>query len=506
MQLKTNTLIGVLALSLMVVAGQASADLYWDGTDTTADADGGDGTWDNTLTNWDTAPTAGANAAWDNDVAVFDGTAGTVTLGENVAANGLDFLAGGYIINGGGNTITLGANGGMRSTSNPGPSIFVSDGTATINANINNNGNRLTLVGDRGSGRNAVVNGVISGSGGLATYEGIKATLSGANTYTGKTSISADTTTGSTLSVSSFNSVNGGTPLLASSSLGAPTTVANGTIDLGNGGKRASCTLIYEGAAATGETTDRVIRIMFNDSSSQTLEASGSGLLKFTSAMTSNAGSQRGSFNLRGTGTGEIVQDLPALATGGLRKLDSGTWTIAGGSISQTRVEGGTLIVNGALTNSTTVTVNSGATLAGIGTIGGDTTVSGTVGPGNSPGTLTFADNFTLNNGATYEFEGGDLIAVTGALTLTDNWTLALGDNLQDGGSITIFTYGSLTGGADLNPTFNDDNLGFTPTGGLSLTDTGSSIVLNGVSLIPEPGSLALLGLAGLMMAKRRRR
>ena len=38
--------------------------LYWDGADTDSNANGGTGTWDNTLANWDTAATAGANAVW----------------------------------------------------------------------------------------------------------------------------------------------------------------------------------------------------------------------------------------------------------------------------------------------------------------------------------------------------------------------------------------------------------------------------------------------------------
>jgi len=498
----------VAAMATLVIATKAvnAADLYWDGPTPTADgaSQGGTATWDNlTTANWDN----GASVQWNNaanDTALFGGTAGTVTLGNDITLAGMEFSTGGYIINGGGNTITLGNNGGIRSTNTPGPSLWTATGTTTINADIDTNGFRFTTVG----GGAANLTGAISGSGGFATYNNSNVTLSGANTYTGKTSVTSDTTGGSTLRVSSFNSVNGGAPLLASSSLGAPTTVANGTIDLSNSGKRASCTLIYEGAAATGETTDRVIDINFNDSSSQTLNASGSGLLKFTSAMTSNAAGQTGAFIIRGTGSGEIVQDLPALATGGLRELDAGTWTIAGGSVNQTRVEGGTLIVNGSLTTTTTVTVNSGATLAGTGAIGGATTVSGTVSPGASPGTLTFSDDLTLNNGSTYEFEAGDQTVVDGALTLNDNWTLALGSGLQDGGSVTIFTFGSLTGGADLAPTIDTSNLGFTPGGPLSLTSTSSAIVLNGVSVVPEPTAfvLAILGFLGLIGLGRRRK
>ncbi|MFA4945897.1 MAG: autotransporter-associated beta strand repeat-containing protein, partial [Lentisphaeria bacterium] len=100
--------------------------------------------------------------------------------------------------------------------------------------------------------------------------------LSGANTFTGKTSIN-----GGILSVASLNSVNGGT---ASSSLGAPITIANGTIAIGSGATAA--TLLYTGA---GETTDRVINLA-GTTGGATIDQSGTGLLKFTSAFTATGG------------------------------------------------------------------------------------------------------------------------------------------------------------------------------------------------------------------------
>ena len=86
-----------------------AADLYWDGDDTTADADGGSGTWDTSSTNWDDAETGGFDATWDNsnpDTAFFGGAAGTVTLNTVITANGLVFNTAGYLITG--NTLTLG--------------------------------------------------------------------------------------------------------------------------------------------------------------------------------------------------------------------------------------------------------------------------------------------------------------------------------------------------------------------------------------------------------------
>ena len=484
MQIKNKTLISAIAFSVMAVTGQASADVFWDGTDTTLDADGGNGTWDNTATNWDDLAIAGTNAAWDSDVAVFGPTAGTVTLGDNITANQLYFNAGGYIIDGAGNTITLGTSGGKRETG----SIFLDEsGTNTFNVNINNDGNLLTFSADRSSNRNAVVTGVISGSGGLETYQNARVTLSGANTYTGQTKITADTTTGSGITVSSFNSVNGGTPLMASSSLGAPTTVANGTIEIGTSGKRASSTLTYAGAAATGETTDRVIRILFNSSSSQTLNASGSGLLKFTSAFTSNAGSQTGSFNLRGTGSGEIVQDLPALATGGLRKLDSGTWTIAGGDVNRVRVEGGTLVVNGSLNSATTTSVSSGATLDLVDDSELVFVIEGT------------GVNNSLIGSGTANLDGDLLLDLTAAgTTLGDTWDL--------------IDVGSLSETFDANFLIRSTLGSFSESGGVwSIAENGTNYEFDESTgdltvVVPEPGSLALLGLGGLLIASRRRR
>ena len=53
---------------------------------------GGTGTWDTTTTNWDRGAGFENPVAWDNsngNTAIFGGTAGTVTLGENITLNGL---------------------------------------------------------------------------------------------------------------------------------------------------------------------------------------------------------------------------------------------------------------------------------------------------------------------------------------------------------------------------------------------------------------------------------
>ena len=99
--------------SLLALSSSHAATLYWDGTSTTANADGGTGNWDNNnLTNWDTLALVGANSVWLNstpDLAVFGGTAGTVSLTSAITTGGIQFKTTGYTINTGANTLTFAA-------------------------------------------------------------------------------------------------------------------------------------------------------------------------------------------------------------------------------------------------------------------------------------------------------------------------------------------------------------------------------------------------------------
>ena len=219
--------------------------------------------------------------------------------------------------------------------------------------------------------------------------------LSGDNTFTGPVLLH-----GGYLSVDSFNSVNGGSPPLASSSLGRPTTVADGTINLSQGGLAFNNGFIYNGS---GETTDRVINLIGGAPANLYLDQSGTGLLNFTSQFTA-VGSNSTNFGiiLQGSteGTGELSAVVPVLrvgATTNIVKSGTGTWTLSNANTynGTTTINGGALV----LTDATSVP-------GGISTAGGTSAITfngGVLGLGEGDFTRSLkagVDGATFNNTA----------------------------------------------------------------------------------------------------------
>ena len=147
------------------------------------------------------------------------------------------------------------------------------------------------------------------------------------------------------------------------------------------------------------------------------------------SGSTVTLNSALGSFTLGSqvTGSNSVVK------TGGNSATLTGTNSYSGG----TTVSNGTLLVNGAITGSGTVSVASGATLGGTGSIAGAVTVNagGTLAPGASIESLSSGDlTFT---GGTFKYEmnssagssvAADLQKALGNLALTGTVTLDLTD------------------------------------------------------------------------------
>jgi T5SS/PEP-CTERM-associated repeat protein/autotransporter-associated beta strand protein len=145
-----------------------------------------------------------------------------------------------------------------------------------------------------------------------------------------------------------------------------------------------------------------------------------------------------------GAGTGTIVFNhtstnyvfaVPIQGPGSVI-VDSGTtiFTANNTYTGPTTINGGTLEVDGAIANSSTVTVNAGGTLSGTGTVDPPATTTimsqGTLAPGNAAnptGTLTITGNLAFQSGALY------MVAVGGAAASRTNvgGTAALGGSVR---------------------------------------------------------------------------
>jgi len=337
------------------------------------------------------------------------------------------------------------------------------------------------------------VTGAMSGGAGITKTGTGVASLSGSNTYTGQTAVAAGR-----LEASSIGSIGAG-----ASSLGAPTTAANGTILIGSSTVAAGLT--YRG---TGDVTDRVLDLA-GTTGGATLDQSGSGLLKFTSDLTAS-GSGAKTLVLQGStsGTGELAGAIVDYSGAGgplataVTKAGTGAWTLSGLNTYTgiTTINGGTLSV---------ATLTNGETSGGLGAasasaanlvLGGGalsytgTSVSidrsftltasttSTIDVANADTTLTFSGSSAVTTGALSKAGPGTLV-LTGAQSYTGA-TAILGGVLQVGGGATAGTLGG--SGAVVNQgtlVFNrSDNYG----GAFTRAISGSG----GVSLLS--GSLTL--------------
>lgn len=266
--------------------------------------------------------------------------------------------------------------------------------------------------------------------------------VSGANTYTGGTSI-----LGGTVVASSLNSVVGGT---ASSSFGAPVTVANGMIILGIAGAANNGTLSYIGA---GETTDRTFQLGDNSATPAT--------------------GDNGAGTIENIGTaGPLVFSAPVFNTPTNNTINASAPTrilTLGGTNTAANTISGVIQNNqvaGAPTAPVSVTKDGIGTwiLAGANTYTGNTTVN--------DGTLELADDAQLKFvlGAT----SGVNNSISGAGTVILN-----GDFVIDTTAAAALTSGTWTLDNSSSPTYGStfSVVGFTDAGGDKWTkDLGSSI------------------------------
>ena len=248
---------------------------------------------------------------------------------------------------------------------------------------------------------------------------------------------------------------------------------------------------------------------------------------------------------------------------GSLVKAGAGTLTLGGANAyaGSTTISAGTLLVNGSLGNTSGVSIASGSTLGGSGSINAVISGAGLVSPGSSPGITTatavdpsagmaYAFEFTATGSPTY---GDATASVNDLLRLTDGTTpfvaslsggnvvdvyfdvlsLAASDTFKGGfytdlqsdflSSVQSGTYAYWVkgDGTGTDRTFNGQSY-FS----LGNFDSGLSVALSTVaetanfaggsvsgqvmefSIVPEPSTLIValagLGLGGLQLARRR--
>ncbi len=402
--------IGLMAAAIIALqfAPLAQAAIYyWDNDGTTAGFGTAAGTW--------AVPTTGSTTqGWSPDatgatlpVNVTTQTTDTVNFGNTATG-----LAAGTI------TVTgTVSNGGMTFASGSG-AIVLSGGTITNVAaetiTVNNASDTISsiLAG-------AASSLTVGGSGTLA--------LTGLNTYVGKTIIGNNTAGTLRVQVNTLGN------LSAPSSLGAPTTAANGVIQIG--ATSLGSTLEFTGASAAA-STNRQIQIGVSNTGSGGATIVNNNATSTTTLTFSNA-----AFNVAATGVSTFNRTLTlgGLNTGsntvtGIIVNNTGT---SGGIVSLSKTGAGTWILNGANSYTGGTTITGGAltigNATGLGSVtgGGVSVTSGAVLQLN--GITVGAKNLTINGAGLTTLAQGALnnISATaatygGAVTLGSSSTIGV--------------------------------------------------------------------------------
>jgi len=499
--------------------------------------------------------------------AVLSGTQGLVKSGTGtLILSGANTYTGTTAITGG--TLTVGANGATGNLSSAtvtmsGSSILQFNRTDTYTfSNVVSGVGRITQAG---SGTLIVTgnNSGLTGHGSVLVSAAVSAnrTLQGrAGTDTGYAGATATVdavfgtgaiTTGgnSTLQLRANGSDAGAQRLTFQNTLFVSGSPANFTVDVDRFGTNTGTnkTIAMGPATIVGGSTmnvtgDHGYQLELRAASGSALTVGGSGSLSMTlnpttasliisGSVNNSATSSAKTLILDGTATGNAVNGGigNGLGTFAVTKSNSSTWTLSGNNTYSggTTITAGTLMLSGAGNLGTgNVTIGSGGTLDITGVSGSSFTLSntqtlngdgivnaagktlvvnGTFNPGSSPGDFDVTGDFTLGSTSVSNFEINgvttglyDSVQATGALTFGGTLNLTTGYAAVAGQSVDLFDWGT-TSGAFTSITGTD--LG----GGLSW-DTSALYTTGVITVVPEPGTCALLALTGTLCVSFRRR
>jgi outer membrane autotransporter protein len=320
---------------------------------------------------------AGTSAITNKGGLVSAGDGGRTFFFHSATASMATFVSEGGTVSG-----ALGARTAFVNTSTAGGGTFTNNaGTASAAT-----GGTTEFYDTATAGSGKITNGGCTVSGAFGGFTGFNGSSTAAN--------ATITSEGGTLS----GATGGLTVFHDTSNAGNATLIANPGMNGGAGGA-----IFFTNSSTGGTPAVKVFGNGFLDITGTaatgvtigSLEGTGNA---FLGANTLTVGSNHVSTTFSG-----VIQDggLNGGTGGALTKIGAGTLILTGANTytGNTNVNGGVLSVNGSIASPSTF-VNPGGTLGGTGIVLGHLTNSGTVKPGDSPGTLTIGGNYTqLSNG-----------------------------------------------------------------------------------------------------------
>lgn len=410
-----------------------------------------------------------------NDVTL---SGGSLTVGTQAAPAGTDpvianSIVGGYMRNG-----ALNVNGGTVTT--PTIKLGITAGntgtftqtTGTVNVGVLGVGNDATLTGGAGTGTASVSGGTLNADtillGNTSGTGGGSLTVSGTGQVNvgGGLSMNDLTMNGGALTVADQNPPAGEDPVLNRSIVGG--YMHNGAMYMNDG---------------TVSTPYLKVGIDHQGTYVQT-----GGAISITTQLVANQGA-----NSIVTLTGGTMNLYAAdINTGSALTVGDGT------HLFNLNLTGGTLKA------AQGIIVSSSGHLSGIGNITGDVSSSGTISPGDAPGTIGISGNFSSSGALDFGIASPnsyDRISLpTGIFTAggTIDVSLLNHDSPNVGDVYKIMDFATLV---DEGYTFDFSNATLGPR---KSWDT-SAFSLNGIiDVVPEPGALSMIALGATGLLKRR--